>query len=306
MFMRFRRIFAVGIDSMCLFPYVFWLSVAMYNEIANLGSVNAGSIEFILWLNRGGVVIYLVVLFPLVYVLYEFICYTLFKQTLGQYFMQVHLHSIDFLTMLFRMFFTISLQIISVGLFNLCNIFVMVISGKTIIDYLSRSQPEYIDSQKIVHPKFKLAGLLVLVLLTTVVSITTIARLQNRCFEIECIEKIILKDVIDLQIQQRQQLLNNESQQFVKVELLAYADLAVKFPAPTALEFVPKLQQSYDVFEVSFEREFETYASEARVITIAAGEPWYILTAKHQLDQQKWQVLIWSENDQQFLPVRAV
>ncbi|MGL5916967.1 MAG: hypothetical protein ACRCZC_04615, partial [Culicoidibacterales bacterium] len=56
----------------------------------------------------------------------------------------------------------------------------------------------------------------------------------------------------------------------------------------------------------SFEREFETYASDARVITIAEREPWYVLTAKHQLDQQKWQVLIWSENDQQFLPVRAV
>ncbi|MGL5382380.1 MAG: RDD family protein [Culicoidibacterales bacterium] len=307
MFIRSRRIFAVGIDSLCLLPYVFWVSTAIYNQVINFGGINVQSLEFVLFINRGGVTLYMVMLFPLVYVIYEFICYLLFKQTLGQYFMQLHLRSIDFLTMLFRMFFTISLQIVSVGIFNLFNIVITIITGKTIIDYLSRSRPEQVNSPKISHPKFKLALLLTIVIVMSIASMSLAIVLENRCFEISCIEKIVLKDVIDQQVQQRQVELINGGEQIVKVNARTYSELVSEFPQAEALALVPKQEQGYDLIAMTVTQEFQMYSTQDNYVSVlAANEPWEILTVKNQLDQQKWQVFIWSESKQQFLPVRAV
>lgn len=305
MFIRFRRIFALWIDCVVLFPLIFVMSMWSYNQIAHLGGTNVNLIQLILALNRYSVVLYLIFIAPIMYIAYELMCYLTFKRTLGQYFMGMKLDTIDPLAMLFRNFFAISLHLISVGAFSLLNGLISLINGKSAIDYLSRSQPTFI-TQPLKHPIFKLGVLMSVIVLSLALNIGAVRRLQTQCFEIQCIEQIILKDAINRQVLQQQLQLDNLNQQKITVTSQTYTQLQADFSA-TALTSVNTNASGYDRFSIQFGDGIQVFPiNSEQVFTITPDMTGDILVAKDQSNQENWQTYVWSENAQQFLPVRTV
>ncbi|MGL4624060.1 MAG: hypothetical protein ACRCWD_04145 [Culicoidibacterales bacterium] len=306
MFQQLRRMLAVVLDVIFLFPFVFWLSVIAYNESVHWVSTNVDALEFVLFVNEYSLGLYFVFLFPLIYILYETIGYLLFHRTIGQYFMQISLQKFNTTTVIFRAFFGISLHIVSIGLFSLVNAAAGLLTGRTIIDRLSRSQPEMSEAI-ITHPTMKLLSLLGGVALAGGFTMYVHNTVTNKCFDITCIKEVILKDTIEQKILEQQLTMRIENQQAISLSQWEYSNLAEIFFLPEELANVPTKNYTYDVFEVSFTEDLQVYSQVYQEwLQIAADEPWQFILAKSKTGLQPWQLYIRDFSRDQFVPIRVV
>lgn len=306
MFRQLRRVLAIVIDSTFLFPFVFWLSILGYNEIVHWVSTNLDTLEFILFVNEYGLGLYLIFLFPLIYTVYETIAYLLFKRTLGQYFMQINLKNFDTVTIVFRAFFGISLHLVSLGVFSLANAIIGLVTGKTIIDYLSRSQP-LIGEENIRKPMMKLVSLFGCVAVSVALGIYVHENAGNKCFEINCIKEVVLKDTIEQKILKQKFIETPANQQNVVLNQVDYPQLLETFFIDGELTLVPTKNHVYDIFEVTFAEDLQVYAPEqAEWLQIGADDQWQFLLAKDKTNLQTWQLYVRDFARDQFVPIRAV
>lgn len=305
-FQRLRRILAIVLDCIFLFPFVFWTSVVAYNESVHWVSTNVDALEFVLFVNEYSLGLYFILIFPLFYILYELIGYFLMRRTLGQYFMQISLRSFDTTTMIFRVFFSVSLHLVTLGIFSLVNASLGLVTGQTIIDRLSRSQPVFED-ENIQQASLKLLTLLGGVTIAGSLSLYVHSVVSNECFEITCIKEVVLKDTIEQKILEQKLVATTPNQQTVQLNQWDYQQLQENFFLPDELANVPSKNYNYDFFEITFTESLQVYSPNySEWVAIASGEPWQLLLTKSKTGLQPWELYLRDFNRDQFVPIRAV
>ncbi|MGL5295745.1 MAG: RDD family protein [Culicoidibacterales bacterium] len=305
MFVRFRRIFALVIDGVILLPVILSCSLWLYNQVVHWSGANINAIEYVLEINRYSVILYIVLIFPTIYVLYELLCYMLFRCTIGQFFMGMTMERMDAFAIVFRSFFSFMLHIMTIGIFSIVNAICAFVSGKTMIDFLSRSQPELIDKT----PKkysLKLFSLLLVIMVTLVASVSVVKAWEQSCFEIVCVETVLLKDAIERQVLQQQLQSESLYERTVQVANYTHNQLENQFSL-AELVYVKESKLNYDLFTTSFKETIDVYSIDnQQQIVLEADEQWIFLVRKDSMNQQDWQTYVYDNVSNSFLPVRTV